>query len=94
MPRLVPPDELVSRIEAELVDMQHLMDVCELIQGCLLIKLGIDAIDDVFSLVITEPFLHRDNDLSSARYMVLIKDKINQPYEDCSHGGSITPVIS
>ena len=39
-PGLVPPDELVRRIQAKLVDMQHLMDVRELSQDCLLIKLG------------------------------------------------------
>ena len=36
---LVPSDELMSRIQAELEDMSHFMDVTELVQSYLLVKL-------------------------------------------------------
>ena len=57
MSLLVPSNELVSRVEAELEDVQHFMNVGELIQCCLLIKLGIQAIDGILGLFQSSPFL-------------------------------------
>ena len=57
VPLLVPSDELMSWVEAELEDIPHLMNVGELIYGCLLIKPCIQLIYSILGLTFMKPLL-------------------------------------
>ena len=54
---LIPSDELMSRIQAELEDMPHIMYVGQLLDCCPLIKLGMQALNGILGLILMKPFL-------------------------------------